>query len=60
MNMTTIRRAAELFLTVLREIFDESAYTRFLMQHRLTPSRASYAAFQREYAAAKARRPKCC
>ncbi len=58
--MNRFRKAAGLFLATLREIFDESAYARFLVQHCLTPGRASYAAFQREYAATKARRPRCC
>jgi hypothetical protein len=58
--MIRLRRAALVLLAALREIFDESAYARFLVQHRLTPNRTSYAAFQREYAAAKAQRPKCC
>jgi hypothetical protein len=54
------REAASLFLSALREIFDESAYARFLARNRLTSSRATYAAFLREHAVAKARRPKCC
>lgn len=54
------REAASLFLSTLREIFDESAYARFLIRNRTTSSRAAYAAFLREHAAAKARRPKCC
>jgi hypothetical protein len=45
---------------ILREIFDESAYSRFLARHQLTPSRDSYAAFWSEYERAKARRPRCC
>jgi len=55
-----IQRAAKVFIATLREIFDESAYSRFLDRNRVAPSTASYAAFQREHATAKARRPKCC
>jgi hypothetical protein len=44
----------------LREIFDESAYARFLSQRQLVSSRAAYAAFRQEYESAKARRPRCC
>ena len=45
---------------VLREIFDESAYARFLRRHHLASSRESYAAFLKESAVAKSRRAKCC
>ena len=48
------------FIAALREIFDESAYARFLDQRQLVSSRAAYAAFRQEHEAAKARRPKCC
>jgi hypothetical protein len=44
----------------LREIFDESAYARFLKQRQLESSRAAYAAFREEYEVTKARRPRCC
>jgi hypothetical protein len=54
------REAASLFLLTLREIFDESAYARFLARNRVASSRAAYAAFLREHGVAKARRPKCC
>ncbi len=51
------------FITVaatLREIFDESAYTRFLNRRQLVSSRAAYAAFRQEHEVTKARRPRCC
>jgi hypothetical protein len=44
----------------LREIFDESAYARFLGRTRQPTSRAAYAEFLREYEVAKVRRPRCC
>jgi hypothetical protein len=47
-------------LATLREIFDESAYDRFLNRTSMTSSPATYAAFCRELEEAKARRPKCC
>jgi hypothetical protein len=49
-----------IFDAALREVFDESAYARFLSQRQLVSSRAAYAAFRQEYETAKARRPKCC
>jgi hypothetical protein len=47
-------------LATLREIFDESAYTRFLARTQMKSSSAAYAAFWREREAVHARRPKCC
>ena len=47
-------------VATLREIFDESAYARFLNQRHLGSSRAAYAAFRREHEVAKASRPRCC
>ena len=49
-----------LALATLREIFDESAYERFLARHNLTPSPASYADFRAEHETTKLRRPRCC
>ena len=49
-----------LVVATLREIFDESAYARFLNQRHLESSRAAYAAFRAEYEVTKARRPRCC
>lgn len=45
---------------ILREIFDESAYARYLTRHQLAPSRETYAAFSRENDLTKLRRPRCC
>lgn len=55
-----LKSGVQLFLATLSEIFDESAYARFLKQRQLASSRASYAAFRREYEVTKARRPRCC
>ncbi len=57
--MTRIRSAIALFCAALREIFDESAYRRFLQRHQVQPSRSSYAAFLREHDH-NIRRPRCC
>ena len=55
-----LRWSVQIFLATLREIFDESAYSRFLSQRQLASSRAAYASFRREYEVTKARRPRCC
>jgi len=52
--------AARLLLSALREIFDESAYSRFLARERMRSSPAAYAAFWRERELSQQRRPRCC
>jgi len=47
-------------LAVLREIFDESAYARFLVRRAVPSSTAAYAEFLRETEHTRARRPRCC
>jgi hypothetical protein len=49
-----------LIVAVLREIFDESAYQRFLDRSHLQSSASAYAIFLRENEQAKSRRPGCC
>jgi hypothetical protein len=44
----------------LREIFDESAYDRFLFRTGKTRSAASYREFLKETETALARKPRCC
>jgi hypothetical protein len=44
----------------LREIFDESAYGRFLERRRLRTSPEAYAEFLLENEANRQRRPRCC
>jgi len=56
----SITQAMSLLVSALREIFDESAYVRFLDRQQLASSTEAYAAFCREYELAKARRPRCC
>jgi hypothetical protein len=55
-----IGQVALLLASALREIFDESAYARFLDRRKLASSREAYAAFCRENEVAKARKPRCC
>ena len=55
-----MKRFFKLLLAALREIFDESAYQRFLAREGLAASRGSYAEFLREVEVSKARRPRCC
>ena len=50
----------EVIATVLQEVFDESAYRRFLVRGNLASSAASYAAFWVEQEQSRARRPRCC
>lgn len=50
----------KIVLDVLREIFDESAYARFLARHKLLSSAEAYAEFLREAENAAAPRPRCC
>ena len=57
---STLSRMASVSLAILREIFDESAYQRFLYRSRLESSPNAYAIFQQENEQAKSRRPRCC
>ena len=58
--MRILRRVATVLHAILREIFDESAYARFLSRNGLASSPAAYAAFLHESEFTKARRPRCC
>ena len=55
-----LREVFGLIVAVLREIFDESAYERFLDRSRLESSPNAYAIFRKENEQAKSRRPRCC
>ena len=46
--------------TTLREIFDETAYARFLARRKLTSSSHAYAEFLNESRQQRERRPRCC
>jgi hypothetical protein len=47
-------------LAMLREIFDESAYARFLAKRGMVSSRTAYAEFLHETEHSRARRARCC
>jgi hypothetical protein len=49
-----------ILVAMLREIFDEAAYARFLGRAGIASSSEAYAAFRREFEEVKVRRPKCC
>jgi hypothetical protein len=53
-------RFAATMLAMLREIFDEAAYARFLRRAGVRSSSEAYAAFRREFEEVKVRRPRCC
>jgi hypothetical protein len=54
------RRVARTILAIANEIFDESAYERFLYRTGMARSGASYRAFTRERDAAILKKPRCC
>jgi hypothetical protein len=58
--MSLILKAAKIAMALLREIFDEAAYERFLLRTHRASSPKAYAAFRQEFEEAKTRRPKCC
>ena len=58
--MMGLREAINVVLAALREIFDESAYRRFLERKRMVSSREAYAEFLQENELLRARRPRCC
>ena len=55
-----VRRTMSVLLAVLREIFDESAYARFLARSHTPSSKTAYAAFLEEHTSAQAHRHRCC
>ena len=58
--MMHLRKIVDIVLAALREIFDESAYRRFLQRRQVVPSRKAYAEFMREHELLRGRRPRCC
>jgi len=58
--MRHVGRALRILISMLREIFDEAAYARFLQRTQSESSAEAYAAFWRERESACARRVKCC
>ena len=58
--MTTVREILKIVSAALREIFDESAYARYLQRTNMSSSPAAYAAFVQERDSMQARRHRCC
>jgi len=58
--MKEIISAARILLATLHEIFDESAYARFLSRTQMASSPQAYAAFWRERESTQKPRPRCC
>jgi hypothetical protein len=58
--LAILSRVASVIQAILKEIFDESAYQRFLDRTRLQSSPNAYAIFQQENEQVKSRRPRCC
>lgn len=52
--------AGKTLRSVLSEIFDESAYARFLTRRQVATSPQAYADFLRELQTQRERRPRCC
>jgi len=55
-----LKQAGATLIAVIREVFDESAYQRFLSRALLPSSAQAYAAFRRENEVLTTRRPRCC
>ena len=58
--LARFRKTAKLLVSCLEEIFDESAYWRFLRRQRMASSPEAYEEFSRERSAASSRRARCC
>ena len=54
------KKMIQIVRAALREIFDESAYDRFLLRNNAARSIASYRKFTRERDASMQRKPRCC
>lgn len=58
--LSSISRLSAILHATLQEIFEESAYARFLEGRGLASSREAYASFLRETESSRVRRPRCC
>ena len=58
--MRAIQTFVHIVVAILREIFDESAYQRFLVRQGSDVSRESYAQFLAESQTARLKKPRCC
>jgi len=59
-NLAAIRGTFATIAAALQEIFDESAYQRFLERSNLESSPNAYRRFRQENEQSKLRRPRCC
>jgi hypothetical protein len=59
-TINLIKQTVSTIMSVLREIFDESAYQRYLCNARLMPSRNAYASFRKELESSKMKQHRCC
>ena len=57
--MSFLKKIVRILLAILREIFDESAYTRFLHRNQIGSSPEAYAAFWHERQT-NPPKPRCC
>jgi hypothetical protein len=57
---TSLRKTLQIIRAMLSEIFDESAYDRFLLRTHASRSIASYRTFSRERDADMLKKPRCC
>jgi len=58
--LKALARAFAVLAEMLKEIFDESGYQRFLDRKELQSSSQAYAMFRQENEQSKSRRPRCC
>jgi hypothetical protein len=58
--MKQLRSLGRLLVEILREIFDENAYRRYLCRTGLDHSIQAYRSFMEERDHGMARRPRCC
>jgi len=55
-----LARSLAILRAMLQEVFEESAYARFLERRGLASSREAYAVFLRESESSRVRRARCC
>jgi len=58
--MKRLREMLNIVVAMVREVFDESAYSRFLERKQMVSSYKAYAEFVQEHELLRARRPRCC
>lgn len=58
--LSSLSEMASLSRDMLKEVFDESAYARFLKRNDLQSSANAYAVFLKENEQVRSRRPRCC